>query len=151
MTAKSLAQTKRTSRIIAAVGGILLLIIAVYHGSGVQWFDSMLSSSSLSPDLVRALNGLWLFFSWHMLVLCVPPIWAAAVGRSWFRPVLLFCGAVTLGDFIWVLWLAGWFPGTVILVVAALCLLTSGYFWEPPRRGASQMDTQTLAEGALSK
>jgi len=50
-----------------------------------------------------------------------------------------------------VLWLAGWFPGTVILVVAALCLLTSGSFWEPPRRGASQMDTHTLAEGALSK
>ena len=69
MQAKSSKKTGKAQRIAAAVAGVLLLTIAVYHGSGFQGFSSMLHGSSLNPEFVQIGGGLWLFFSWHMLIL----------------------------------------------------------------------------------
>ncbi len=130
MMPQSIERTGKAPRIVAALAGALLVTTAIYHGSGFDGLASMLRTSSLEPQFVPAISGLWLFFSWHLLVLSAPPIWAAVTGRPWYRPVLLFCGVVALGDFSAVLWAAGWFPGTVILLVIVFCFLVSGYFWE---------------------
>lgn len=115
----------------AKVGGsgLLLLVTGAYHASGSRALGAELAASSLSAELTAALGALWLFFSWHLLVIGLGAVMAALSGAGWLRPVLLFGGAVTIGDFLWVLSLAGWFPGTVLLLLAGFGLLVGGYAW----------------------
>lgn len=119
----------RLSRLLAAIGGGILVATALYHGLGYPQFSSGLMSSSLESSLARALASLWLFFSWHLFVVGVPPVWASARAAAQARPVLVFCGVVALGDFVWVLAVAGFFLGTALLFLAALCLLASAALW----------------------
>ena len=79
------------------------------------------------PDFFReALPLLWLFFSWHLVAIAVPLLLAAVTNPRWFFPVSIFCGLVAMGDFFWGYQVAGWFPGSFILllVVAALSATT---------------------------
>lgn len=126
---KNLARIK-----IGGVGG-LLLVTAIYHASGYRGVSSRLVSSSLSSELATILGGLWLFFSWHLLVVGLAVVWAAVSGAARWRPVLLFLGLVAIGDFLWVLRMAGWFPGTVLLLLAGLGLLVGGSMWPRDRAG----------------
>ncbi len=116
-----------------AGSGLLLLVTAALHASGYRQLGARLASASVPPELAEALTGTWLFFSWHLLVLGVAALWAAISGAGWLRPVLLFCGVVAIGDFLWVLSVAGWFPGTVLLLLAGLGLLVGGYLWRQAR------------------
>lgn len=121
----------RLLRLKVAGSGALLLATAAYHAFGYRQFGGRLASYSVPSELVAAAGALWLFFSWHLAVIGLAALAAAVSGAGWLRPVVLFCGVVAMGDFLWVLSLAGWFPGTVLLLLAALGLLVGGYMWRP--------------------
>ena len=112
------------ARILTALSAILLLVTAYYHSTGLESVVQAVESVSLPPFLSQAIPGLWVFFSWHLTVLAVPLLWAATQVPSWFLPATVFCGVVVLGDFVLIYRIAGWFPGTGLLLFTAICLLT---------------------------
>ncbi len=112
-----------------AGSGMLLLVTAGYHATGYRGIAGQLAASGLPPELAAGLGGLWLFFSWHLAAVGLAALGAAVGGKAWLRPVILFCGLVALVDFLWVLSFAGWFPGTLLLLLAALGLLIGGSLW----------------------
>ncbi len=116
----------------AKVGGSggLLLATAALHASGYRGVMSHLESGSLPAELVTVMGGLWIFFSWHLAALGVAALLAAISGAACLRPAILFCGGVALLDFLFVFRLTGWFPGTILMLLAALGLLVGGYLWK---------------------
>jgi len=115
------------SRVLAGIGGAILLITAVFHGTGLLSVKSVLAQSSIDPEWASVLSGLWVFVSWHWLVIAAPSVWFAIRNSGNGRSMLFFCGIVAFGDFWWVLTLAGFFAGTALLLLASLCLLAGGW------------------------
>ena len=114
---------RTSARWAAIIGGFLLLVTAAYHGSGILEIASELEALSLPEPLVKALSGLWIFFSWHLVVVAAAALLVSFRAPGWARWPLLFCGVVAFGDFLLVLKVSGWFAGTLLLSVAAACLL----------------------------
>lgn len=114
-------------RVLAGIGGAILIVTAVFHGMGFMSVKSILAQSAINPEWATALSGLWVFVSWHWLVIAAPPVWFAIRKSSFNRFVLAFCGVVAFGDFLWVFIPAGFFAGTALLLLASLCLLVSAW------------------------
>lgn len=124
MTSTS-ARSKRVTtpaRALSGICGLLLLGTAYLHYAGLEDLNATLVSAGISGFFAEALPVLWLFLSWHLVALSVPLIWAAVSNPTWFLPAVVFCTAVTVGDFLWVYSVAGWFPGTIILSAVAITL-----------------------------
>lgn len=116
------------SRILAGIGGLLLLATAYLHSTGTSMVRNALTVAELSEFLTRALPAIWMVFSWHLVVMSVPLLAAAFVRAHWLLPVTVFCGVVAFGDFLWVFSVAQWFPGTYLLVSVVLLLVISVFF-----------------------
>lgn len=115
------------ARALAGLGGVLLLINSYLHSTGLAGVREVVGAVELPGFFAAALPVLWLFFSWHLVILAAPLLVASAANPRWFVPAAGFCGAVALGDFFWIFGVAGWFPGTVIqLVVVALLAASAG-------------------------
>ena len=106
------------ARGLIGLSGLLLLADAYLHSTGVDGLERVLSTTNIPGFYARALPTLWIFFSWHLIVVALPLLWSAISNPQWFLPVSVFCGFVVLGDLFWVYSAAGWFPGSVILAVA---------------------------------
>ncbi len=113
-----------------AGSGVLLLATAALHGTGYRSVASHFEDASLPAELVTVMGGLWIFFSWHLAVVGVAALLAALSGAAWLRPAVLFCGVVALLDFLFVFRLTGWFPGTILMLLAALGLLVGAWLWK---------------------
>ncbi len=123
----------------AKVGGAggLLLATAALHATGYRSVMSHVEGGSLPPELVAVVGGLWMFFSWHLFAVGVAAVLAAIVGSTWLRPAILFCAVVTLIDF-WLLFrVTGWFPGTILILLAGLGLLVGGWYWKTPENDSA--------------
>lgn len=125
-------------RALAGLSGLLLLVDAYLHSTGAAPVREALAGAEIPEFFAQALPIIWLFFSWHLVVVAVPLLWASITNPPWFLPASIFCGVVALGDFFWVYSVGGWFPGTVVLllVVAALGATTIGLV-----RGGNASDT----------
>ena len=114
---------KSLIRVLAGTCGILLLVTAYYHSTGYDEVKSIIASADVSGFFAEAIPAQWLLFSWHLAVLSIPLIWSALRFPTWFLPASIFCFIVSVGNFLWVYLVAGWFPGTIILFAVALVLL----------------------------
>ncbi len=113
-------------RTLAGLSALFLLVDAYLHSTETGAIREALAGAEIPEFFAQALPMIWLFFSWHLVVFALPLLWAAISNPTWFLPASIFCGVVALGDFFWVYSVAGWFPGTAILllVVAALGITT---------------------------
>jgi len=109
-------------RTLAGLSGLLLLVDAYLHSTGTYRVKEVLNTTQIPEFFAQAFPILWLFFSWHLVVIAVPLLWASITSPRWFLPASAFCGVVVLGDFFWVYSVAGWFPGTVVLLLAVVSL-----------------------------
>jgi hypothetical protein len=110
------------TRILVGVSGLLLLVTAYYHSTGLPDLEKAIAAASLPEFFSAAIPVQWLFFSWHLTVLSVPLIWSALFNSGWLLTASVVCGLVLLGDFFWVFSATGWFPGTVVLLLVVLLL-----------------------------
>ncbi|MGJ8662102.1 MAG: hypothetical protein ACSHWU_00565 [Marinicella sp.] len=115
------------SRGLAGVGGLLLLMTAYYHSTGLTPLQDALAKTQLPTFFVQVVPVQWMFFAWHLTALAIPLLWASARNPYWFLPAVIFCGVVVLGDFIWVYSATGWFPGTVVLLTVAVMLWIASF------------------------
>ena len=103
-----------------------MLADAYLHSTGTSEVRQALSGADVPAFFAEALPTIWLFFSWHLVVVAIPLLWASVRNPPWFLQASIFCGFVALVDFFWVYSVAGWFPGTLVLllVVAGLMITT---------------------------
>ena len=111
------------ARVLGGLSGLLLLLTAYFHSTGIDGVRAAVEKAQMTGFFAEAFPVLWLFFSWHLMVIAMPLLWAAIKSPSWFFQACIFCGLVALGDFFWVFSLAGWFPGTIILLSVVGLLL----------------------------
>ena len=118
---------KRTSTALIVVAACLLLAIAAFHATGHSFVAREIEASSVAPFVKSAVPTLWLFFSWHLTAV------ALASGAALFaahentrRAILGGCAIIVVVDFVWVFTIAGWFPGTVLLLLASALLIAGG-------------------------
>lgn len=122
----------KTARTLSLVGSLVLVATALFHGSGIGDIRAALGDSSLAPFFVGLFGGLWLFFAWHLVVIALPPLYVAMRRLPGARAIVAFCGLVAFGDFVWVVSLAGFFPGSIALLLGSLCLLAAAGAWRRP-------------------
>ena len=111
------------SRILAALGGLLLVAVSILHYTGYADLQKVLSTVEITGFFGQAIPTIWLVFSWHLIVIAIPVLWSALFQPSWYVPALIFCSLVTLGDFFWVFSAVGWFPGTIALLGVVILLV----------------------------
>lgn len=116
-------------RIVAGLGAFFLLCAAALHSVGYRGVVDALTG--LPPDSIfrGALPGIWLFFSWHLVAFAVAVAWAALRGPTSARPLVVFAALVCVIDALFVFSLAGVFIGSVVLTLAAICLVTGAAKW----------------------
>lgn len=117
-------------RALAGVAALVLFATAAFHGSGYSGVSESIAASSASSGLKEIVPGLWLFFSWHLSALGLGALWATLRGSSTMRALVWFGAAVVAVDTLFVLKLAGFFAGTVLLALATACLVVAAVQWE---------------------
>ena len=119
----------RVPRVLAGIAAIVLVATAAFHATGYRPIVDGVSASALSPFFRRALPGIWLFFSWHLVALAVGLGWASIRGSSSARPLVWFIAVIVCVDTLFVFSLAGLFAGTVLLSFAAIGLVIAAVRW----------------------
>jgi hypothetical protein len=119
----------RLPRILAGVAASVLIATAIFHATGYPAIADGISATTLSPFFRRALPGIWLFFSWHLLALAFGLGWASISGSGSARPLVWFVAVVVCVDTLFVYSSAGFFAGTLLLFLAAVSLLIAALKW----------------------
>ncbi len=138
----------RAARILCVVGCALLLITALFHGTGFSDVRDAISESTASGFLMRAVPGLWLHFSIHLVALAAFGILAMFSLAHGARRLVALLALVVAADAGLVLSLAGFFAGVALLVAAALCFALAAVI--PGRRDISAIQGAP-ADGAASR
>ena len=117
-------------RALAGLASVLLAATGVFHATGYRGIVEIVSDPAFGPFYSRALPGVWVFFSWHLIALALGAGWAAARGAAGARPLLVFIALVAVVDTVFVAAGAGpFFAGTLMLAGAALSLVVSAARW----------------------
>jgi len=124
----SIMETK-VPRVLAGIAAIVLVATAAFHATGYRAIVDGVSASALSPFFRRALPGIWLFFSWHLVALAFGLGWASIRGSSSARPLVWFIALLASADTLFVFSLAGFFAGTALLSFAAIGLIVAAVRW----------------------
>lgn len=115
-------------RVLAGIAALLMLATAYFHSTGLPELQSVVEDVGIEGFFAAAIPMQWLFFTWHLSILSVPVLWASIANPAWLSPAAIFIAMIMLGDFFWVFSLAGWFPGTVVLIcVVGLLSIASAW------------------------
>jgi hypothetical protein len=120
---------KQLHRILAGLAALFLLIAAALHSMGYQAVTNVVSGLSGDPIFRRALPAMWLFFSWHLIAFAGAVAWVSLRGATSARLFLIFAAIVCVVDTAFVFHLAGVFIGTIVLALAAVCLVGAAVKW----------------------
>ena len=113
------------ARVLSCTSALLLIATAYLHSTGTEGVRELLAANNITGFFGEALPVIWLFFSWHLVILATPLVWASITNPHWFFPASAFCSVIVIGDFFWVYSIAGWFPGTIILCCTIVSLITT--------------------------
>lgn len=116
------------ARFLIIVGCIILLAASVLHSVGAYpRVSAGLAASNLNGGLQSALRAVFLMIGWDwiVIVIAIVVLIAAFTETNLRKPVVLFCGAALLVQTAVMLRFLGFFPGTDMILSAAL-LIVSG-------------------------
>ena len=117
-------------RALAGLASLLLAATGLFHATGYRGVVEIVADPAFGEFYGRALPGVWIFFSWHLIALALAAAWAAARGAAGARPLLVFLALVAAGDTVFVATGAGpLFAGTLMLAAAALSLAIAAVRW----------------------
>ena len=123
-----------TSRVSVGVAACVLVATAAFHGSGYPGAVAAAATPGVSPFFARAIPGIWLFFSWHLIGVAGALIWAAVRASRPARPLVVFCSVLVVADTVFVFTLAGMFAGTILLAIAAGLTVMAAVRWSDDRQ-----------------
>jgi len=122
----------RTSKILCAIGCVLLLVTAIFHATGYSVVRDAMAASSIPAFFRDALPGVWLHFSIHLVVL----VFFGAVAlftTHGARSLLSLLALAVSVDAALVFYFAGFFAGVALLIAAALCFALAAIQHVAPR------------------
>lgn len=127
----------RAAKILCVAGCVLLLVTAMFHGSGHSGVSGAISDSNASAFLKLAVPGLWLHFSIHLAALAAFGVVASFFLAQGARSLVALLALVVAADAVLVFSMAGFFAGVALLAAAALCFaLAAVISGRSPRVGA---------------
>jgi hypothetical protein len=119
----------KTLTLLTSLAAIVLVATAGFHATGYRSLSASVMSSAISPFFQKALPGIWLFFSWHLVALALGLVWATLRVDGSMRSLVRFIAILVCVDTLFVLWVAGVFAGTILLAGAAVCLVIASLRW----------------------
>ena len=122
---EGLVVDKQLPRALIAFAAVTLLVTAAFHATGYRAVAAAVSATTMSSFFQNTLPGVWLFFSWHLGALAIGLSWIALVASPQMKPLLWFISVVLFVDTLFVVSIAGVFPGTILLAVAVVSLLVA--------------------------
>jgi hypothetical protein len=115
----------KVGRWLIVAGSVVLLLSALFHGSGYAKVTGAVAKSDAAPQLVAAFKALWLMFSFHLVVLSAVFVVASRTAKA--KRLVLLCTLIPASDTILLFHFAGVFIGTIALAVATLLFLAGGF------------------------
>lgn len=111
-------------RVLSWVGSLMLLIMALFHGSGYSFVKETIDKSNSETFLKEIIPTLFIHPSLHMIGLAAFGILAIYL-KGGKQKVLLLLSLLILVDALLAFNLGGVLPG-VLLLISALCFLLAG-------------------------
>ena len=112
-------------RIAVVTGALIVAATALFHLTGYDDVGALLTRASVRPFMRHGLQGLWLMFSIHLIVLAIAAAAVVIRPTSGSRPVLIVVTALLLADVLILMRFVGAFAGTIMLASGTL-LVASG-------------------------
>ena len=111
----------KLSKFFCIVGSVLLLIMGLFHGSGLNWISGEISKSNAEPFLKEVFPVLFAHVSIHLLGMAI-----LGLSLIWFhkaaRVVSIFIAAMVMANVVFAFYLGASPPG-VLLLCAAICFV----------------------------
>lgn len=112
-------------RIAVVIGSLIVAATALFHLTGYDDVGALLAQAGVRPFMRNGLQGLWLMFSIHLIVLAIAATAVVIRPTSGSRPVLIVVTALLLTDVLILLRYVGVFAGTIMLA-SGTALIASG-------------------------
>jgi len=109
----------KSNKYLCGIGSLLLLVMALFHLSGLEWITAEIDSSDAKPFLKEVFPVLFTHVSLQLLGL-------AALGASLIvvagntRLIAAFIAVMSAANVALALWLGAYPPG-ILLAIAATC------------------------------
>ncbi len=117
----------KTSKIFRIVGSSLLLIMAVFHGSGFSYVSKSIATSNVEGFLKEIVPALFAHPTIHLIGLAAFGILTLYLKQE-IKKVVLLLSLLIVTDALLAFYLGGIIPD-LLLTVAALCFVITG--WRP--------------------
>jgi hypothetical protein len=137
----------RTLRLLTVFAALVLLATSALHATGYSALRREVSASNLELFFRDSLPRIWLFFSGHLVAVSAALGWVSIGGSRSARPLLVFLAGLVCADALFVLWGAGLFVGSALLVVAAVCVVVAATRSGTPQTGRLQRPTSRSRRG----
>lgn len=129
-----MTDTPTVPRAIVALGSVVLIGTAIFHGSAYTAVASALDKTALNYFLRGGLRGLWLMFSVQLVVvalLCLSVVWRP---HDQTKIVICFCSLLLALETALLFWSVGFFIGEALLGVTLVCYVLAAVLLKPERR-----------------
>ncbi len=117
--------TSRRFKTLCILGSLLLLAMAIFHGSGFSYINKAIIQSNTAEFLKDIVPVLFAHPSFHLIGLAAFGVLALFLGRE-SKKVLVLLSLIVIADGLLAFYLGGVIPG-ILLVSAALCFTVAGY------------------------
>lgn len=114
----------KNSKVATIVGSVLLIVMALFHGSGINYVSDLMQQSNTASFLKEMTPILFAHPSIHLLGLSMLGIMTMNMGKE-IRKVLYAIIALIVVDALVAFYLGAMIPGALLLV-AAICFLIDG-------------------------
>jgi hypothetical protein len=123
---------RKTARVLAACGSVVLLASAVLHTMlGYPSLSAALAASNLSGSLQSAMRAVFLLVAWDWIVIAIIVLLAGFTETMLRRIVIVFSGVALLVQTGIMLHFVGWFAGSEMIVTAGLLIVSAGFVFAP--------------------
>ncbi|MEM6830533.1 MAG: hypothetical protein AAF551_08440 [Bacteroidota bacterium] len=115
--------SKKSTKTSCTIASILLLIIGLFHGSGINFINGLVQESDVS-QLVKNVFPV-LFISPSIQLIGIGVIGLFAVNENVNYKILFTLSVLVLMDVIFAFWLDALIPGIVLLIPSAIYLVAA--------------------------
>lgn len=121
----------KSAKTISLIGCVLLLIVGVFHGSGINYINDLVQESDVSQLVKTIFPVLFILPSLQLIGLGI--IGILAIRRSNYE-ILFALTALTLADALLAFWLGAVIPGLILAIPSIIFFVVAISF----KKAASQ-------------
>lgn len=120
---------EKAFRYCMLIGAAALGAVAIFYFVGFVELKIALNNNGLQPSLQQSIEGLWLAFAFHGLLIALLYLLVAYKPRSVSREVIVLMGLIQLVEAVLLFATAGNRISSLLLALAALFVLVGALLW----------------------